>query len=238
MNPVHILAKKGDIAEKVLVVGDPGRAELLSSLLESPKLVNKNRGFLVYTGTYRGTRVSIATHGIGGPSMAIVFEELHMLGGNTFIRLGTVGALRPEIGLGEYIIPTGASYNPGGLFFQYVGDLTSVSATPDHEIVSRLITSFASAGRRFYAGNIFSSDAFYAEDEHFVKRWSDRGNIGVEMECATLFFLSRLRGTRSAAVLVVSDNLASGGNWISKEDLERSVVDGAKLILTVFSEMK
>lgn len=57
MNPVHILAKKGDIAEKVLVVGDPGRAELLSSLLESPKLVNKNRGFLVYTGTYRGTRL-------------------------------------------------------------------------------------------------------------------------------------------------------------------------------------
>ncbi|ABP95733.1 MULTISPECIES: purine-nucleoside phosphorylase [Metallosphaera] len=238
MNPVHILAKKGDVAEKVLVVGDPGRAELLSSLLESPKLVNKNRGFLVYTGLYRDTRVSIATHGIGGPSMAIVFEELHMLGGSTFVRLGTVGALRPEIGLGEYIIPTGASYNPGGLFFQYVGDLTSVSATPDHDLVSRLITQFSSAGYRFHVGNIFSSDAFYAEDEHFVKRWSDRGNIGVEMECATLFFLSRLRGTKSAAVVVVSDNLATGGNWISKEDLERSVVNGAKSILTVFSEMK
>ncbi|AWS00097.1 purine-nucleoside phosphorylase [Metallosphaera hakonensis] len=238
MNPVHILARKGEVADKVLVVGDPGRAELLSSLLDSPKLVNRNRGFLVYTGFYNNTEISIATHGIGGPSMAIVFEELHMLGGSTFVRLGTVGALRQDIRLGEYIIPTGASYNLGGLFFQYLGELTSVSATPDLELTSRLISHFESLSYKYHLGNVFSSDAFYAEDEHFVKKWSSRGNIGVEMECATLFFLSKLKGARSSAVLVVSDNLSTGGNWISKEDLEKSVLNGAKSILTVLSKLK
>ncbi|AEB94759.1 purine phosphorylase family 1 [Metallosphaera cuprina Ar-4] len=220
-----------------MIVGDPGRAELLSNLLDSPKLVNKNRGFLVYTGEFKSSKVSIATHGIGGPSIAIVFEELLMLGGKTFVRLGTAGALRPEIKLGEYIIPSGASYNPGGLFFQYTGDLTSVSAVPDYDLASALVNELGREGYKYTVGNVFSSDAFYAEDENFVKRWSSRGNIGVEMECATLFFLSKLRGAKSAAVLVVSDNLASGGEWISREDLEKSVINAAKSILTVFSKL-
>ncbi|TRM80208.1 5'-methylthioadenosine phosphorylase, partial [Sulfolobus sp. D5] len=91
MNPVHILAKKGEISEKVLIAGDPGRVKLLSTLLKDVKLVNENRGFLVYTGKYNDENVSIATHGIGGPSIAIVLEELAMLGANTFVRYGTAG---------------------------------------------------------------------------------------------------------------------------------------------------
>ncbi|QKQ99245.1 purine-nucleoside phosphorylase [Metallosphaera tengchongensis] len=238
MNPVHILAKKGEVAENVLVVGDPGRARLISSFLDSPQLVNENRGFLVYTGFYKGSRISVATHGIGGPSMAIVFEELHMLGAKNFVRLGTVGALVPEVKLGEYIVPSGASYNPGGLIFQYIGDLTSSSASPDFNLTQKLVSSLGSSNLRFHVGNVFSSDAFYAEDKNFVEKWSSRGNIGVEMECATLFFLSKLRKTKAAAVLVVSDNLATGGDWISKDELERSVKEAAKLILTVLSEIK
>jgi len=237
MNPVHILAKKGDIAERVIVVGDPGRTELLSTLLVSPKLVNKNRGFLIYTGEYEGTQISIATHGIGGPSSAVVFEELYMLGGRKFIRLGTAGALDPSIDLGDYIIPAGASYNPGGLFYQYSGELSSVSSTPDFFIVNLLVNAFASRGLKYYLGNVFSSDAFYAEDENFVRKWSGRGNIGVEMECATLFFLGKIRGAKVGAVLVVSDNLARGGDWITKEELEGRVISAAKLILSVLSKV-
>ena len=103
MNPVHILAKKGEVAERVLIAGDPGRVKLLSTLLEEPKLVNENRGFLVYTGKYKDVKVSIATHGIGGPSIAIVLEELAMLGGKVFIRYGTAGALVPELDKGDYV---------------------------------------------------------------------------------------------------------------------------------------
>ncbi|QXJ34253.1 purine-nucleoside phosphorylase [Saccharolobus shibatae] len=231
MNPVHILAKKGEIAERVLIAGDPGRVRLLSSLLESPKLVNENRGFLVYTGKYNDELVSIATHGIGGPSIAIVLEELAILGAKVFIRYGTTGALVPYINLGEYIIVTGASYNQGGLFYQYLRDNACVASTPDFELTNKLLTSFSKKGLKYYVGNVFSSDAFYAEDEEFAKRWSSRGNIAVEMECATLFMLSKIKGWKSATVLVVSDNLAKGGVWISKEDLEKSVMEGARAVL-------
>lgn len=231
MNPVHILAKKGEIAEKVLIAGDPGRIKLLSTLLNDARLVNENRSFLVYTGKYNGKEVSLAAHGIGGPSIAIVLEELIMLGARTFIRYGTTGALIPEIELGDYIIPIGASYNKGGLFYQYLRDDVCIAATPDFELTSALIKNFSSSGLRYYVGNVFSSDAFYAEDEEFVKRWSSRGNIAVEMECATLFSLGRMRNVRTAAVLVVSDNLAKGGKWISKEELEKRVLIGAKIIL-------
>ncbi|AAK42818.1 nucleoside phosphorylase [Saccharolobus solfataricus] len=231
MNPVHILAKKGEVAERVLVVGDPGRARLLSTLLQNPKLTNENRGFLVYTGKYNGETVSIATHGIGGPSIAIVLEELAMLGANVFIRYGTTGALVPYINLGEYIIVTGASYNQGGLFYQYLRDNACVASTPDFELTNKLVTSFSKRNLKYYVGNVFSSDAFYAEDEEFVKKWSSRGNIAVEMECATLFTLSKVKGWKSATVLVVSDNLAKGGIWITKEELEKSVMDGAKAVL-------
>ncbi|MCY0882550.1 MAG: purine-nucleoside phosphorylase [Acidianus infernus] len=237
MMPVHILANKGDVAERVLIVGDPGRAKLLSSLLQNPKLVNENRSFLVYTGKYNGVDISIATHGIGGPSAAIVLEELIMLGGRIFIRYGTTGALVPDINLGEYIIVAGASYNHGGVIYQYLKEDSCIAATPDFYILNSLVQNFQKEGLKFHIGNVFSSDAFYAEDEEFVKRWSSRGNIAVEMECATIFAIVRMKGVRTGAVLVVSDNLAKGGVWISKEELENSVMKGAKVILDTLSKL-
>ncbi|MCG2909235.1 5'-methylthioadenosine phosphorylase [Sulfolobus sp. SCGC AB-777_L09] len=231
MNPVHILAKKGEVAERVLIAGDPGRVKLLSKFLENPVLVNENRAFLVYTGKYKGVDVSIATHGIGGPSIAIVLEELIMLGGRIFIRYGTAGGLIPELDLGDFVIVSGASYNQGGLFYQYFKENVSISATPDFDVLLTLYNTFKSHGLKFHVGNVFSSDAFYAEDEEFAKKWSERGNIAVEMECATLFLLSKLRKVKGGAVVVISDNLVKGGVWISKEDLEKKVAEGAKAIL-------
>jgi len=230
MNPVHILAKKGDVAEKVIIAGDPGRVKSLSKFLEEPVLVNENRGFLVYTGKYKGERISIATHGIGGPSIAIVLEELTMLGGRTYVRYGTSGALVPELSLGDYVIVSGASYNPSSIVYQYFKEQTCISATPDFELTLSLYNSFKNKGLTAHVGNVFSSDAFYAEDEDFAKKWSERGNVAVEMECASLFILSKLRKIRSGAVVIISDSLVKGG-WISKEDLEKRVNEGAIAIL-------
>ncbi|MCY0859930.1 MAG: purine-nucleoside phosphorylase [Sulfolobaceae archaeon] len=231
MQPIHILAKKEDIAEKVIVAGDPGRVKIISSLLEDPKLVNENRGFLIYTGKYNGQRVSIATHGIGGPSIAIVLEELIMLGAKEFIRFGTAGALVPEIDLGDYVIVTGASYNGGGLFQQYNKENVCISAVPDFELTNKLVNSFKKHGLKYHLGPIFSSDAFYAEDPEFAERWARRGMIAVEMECATLFSLSLMRKVRSAAALMISDSLVKGNIWISKEELEKRAKEGAIAIL-------
>jgi 5'-methylthioadenosine phosphorylase len=233
VNPVHILAKKGEVAERVLMAGDPGRVKFLSNFLEEPKLVNENRGYLLYTGKYKGIEVSVATHGIGGPSIAIVLEELIMLGGKKFIRYGTAGGLVDNVKIGDYVIVTGASYNQGGLFYQYMRDNASVAAAPDFEITRELVNAFSSQGLPYHVGNVFSSDAFYAEDENFVSRWASKGNIAVEMECATLFFLSKMKSVRSGAVTVVSDTLTGGTKWITKEELEERVSKGAKAILDV-----
>ncbi|AHC51532.1 5'-methylthioadenosine phosphorylase [Sulfolobus acidocaldarius SUSAZ] len=230
MNPVHILAKKGDVAERVIIAGDPGRVRYIAKFLDDVRTVNENRGFLVYTGKYKGIDISVATHGIGGPSIAIVLEELIMLGGKTFVRFGTTGALASDIEIGDYILVSGASYNPSSIVYQYFKENVCISATPDFELSSALYNSFKNRKLKFHVGNVFSSDAFYAEDAEFAKRWYERGNIAVEMECSTLFILSRSRKVRSGAVLVVSDNLVKGG-WISKEELENKVKEGVYAVL-------
>jgi len=94
--PLHILAKPEDIAPRVITSGDPARVKQLASYLEDARLVNENRGFLVYTGKYKGVDVTVATHMIGAPSAAIVFEELIMLGAKLIVRFGTCGGFLPE----------------------------------------------------------------------------------------------------------------------------------------------
>ena len=206
--PYHILAKPENVAEKVLAVGDPGRATLISKLLEEPKLVNENRGYLVYTGKWKGERVTVATHGIGAPSAAIVFEELRMLGAKVIIRLGTTGGFRKEIEVGSIVVPVGALYEPGGTIGLYVKG-TCFPAIADPEIVLKLEEAFKNEGFQVFKGIIASSDAFHGEESASVK-WATIGALSVEMECATLFTLSWLRGFRSGASLLVIDNLATG----------------------------
>jgi|OSPMetMinimDraft_2_1075162.scaffolds.fasta_scaffold08425_2 5'-methylthioadenosine phosphorylase len=236
MNPVHILAKPEDLAQKALIAGDPGRVKKISEFLDKPKLVNDNRGFLVYTGNYKGSKVTIATHGIGGPSTAIVVEELHMLGVKTFIRLGTAGSLVPTLKIGDVLVATGASHLPGGTIGQYVGQGVTISPAPDIALTMALTQKLRERGINFREGMLFSSDAFYAEDSSFVQKWSSLGNLAVEMECATLFSLGRLRGLRTAASVIISDELAGETKWIDRSTLESKVEQVSKAVLEVLAE--
>ncbi len=216
MKPQHLRIAPGKLAEKVVVVGDPARATYLAEkFLEKPELVNKERGFLVYTGLYQGERVSVAVHGIGAPSAAIVFEELHMLGARYMIRLGTAGGLIPELDIGDAVVATGAAYIHGGTIGSYVPD-ACMAAAPDPLLTKQLYDNAVKHHGRVYLGPVFSSDAFYAEDKDFVQKWAKRGIVAVEMEAATLFALGALRGFKTAAILVISDNLAVPG----KEELK------------------
>lgn len=122
--PIHLRVNPGgDIAERVVIVGDPERARQLSELLVGARLVNENRGLITYTGKYNGVDITVATHGIGAPpSAAIVIEELISMGARFIVRLGTAGgALRREIGIGDVVVPTGSAYNYGGIYTQYLG---------------------------------------------------------------------------------------------------------------------
>ncbi len=203
-DPVHLRVMPKDVAELVITSGDPARTEQLARMLSESKLVNTNRGLVTYSGYYRKRRVTVSTHGMGGPSASIVFEELLMLGAKVIVRLGTSGGLVDELRVGDFVVPTGAAYAKGSL--SSYGQDGELPASPDIDLQKRLVERCASEGVAFKSGLVFSSDAFYAEDRASLDSWIKRGALGVEMECATLFMLGRLRGFRAAALLIVSNS--------------------------------
>ena len=212
--PYHILAKPEDIADKVIVVGNPERAKFISNFLDKRKLVNENRGLLTYTGTWNGMRLTIATHGMGGSGAAIVFEELIELGAKILIRLGTTGSIREEINSGDIIVPCSAYHYPGGLFKMYADDVCGVSV-PDFSLLERIVSEC----KKCIVGPVFSSEGFYAERRDLIEKWAKLGALSVEMECATLFTISRIRKVKAGAMLLVNGSLIKGERLIKEETL-------------------
>lgn len=234
--PQHIKAKKGDIAENVVMSGDPSRVRQLAQLLKDSRVVNENRGFLSYTGFYGEQRVSVVCHGIGSPSIALVTEELIMHGAKRFIRLGTAGSFIRELKIGQVVIPNGAAYI-GGTLRQYVPD-THLTPVPDFELLQELVRSAQASGLEFRVGPVFSSDAFHAEDSNFVSRWASRGFIAVEMECATLFALAMMRGVKAASLLLISDNLAEMTHMADANALRPYVEKGSQAVFDAITARK
>jgi len=237
-SPIHVRAKPGEISERVIVVGDPARAKLITNYLDSVRLVNENRGLTIYTGFYRGVPVTIATHGIGAPSAAIVFEELKMLGAKVLIRLGTCGALVPELCLGDIVIPVGAAYPYGGSALGMYTPGTCFPTTPHYEVINALINEVSRWGVRYFVGPVFSSDAFYAEDPELIMRLSSKGVIAIEMECAVLFALGVLRGFKAGSLLIVSNTLTTDGRrYLTDDDLRRYVDKASQIVLNAITRV-
>ncbi|MCY0859776.1 MAG: nucleoside phosphorylase [Sulfolobaceae archaeon] len=223
--PYHILAKPGDIAERVVMGGDAKRIEMTKSFLENPRLVNTNRGYLAYTGKYKGKDVTLIAHGIGGPSIAIVIEELFMLGAKIMIRAGTSGGLRKEVPVGTAFIFEGAAYEMGGTPSAYIPYPTVYPAVATPEIVIELERECKENGVICERGIGASHDAFHME--HITSQKWYYLNIGaVEMECATLFTLARLRGIKAGCITAVLDNMETVQeiNEKDREELEKKVV--------------
>ncbi len=236
IGPIHIKAKKGEVAERVIVAGDPARVKQLADMING-KLVNENRGLLVYTGEYKGVPITVAMHGIGGPSSAIVFEELIMLGAKVMIRLGSCGAMVKGLKIGDVVIPTAAAYYPGGIFYQYTRDNVCLGLAPHYEVLNALIDEAKRQGLKFVVGPIISSDAFYAEDPEFVKKWTSRGVIAVEMECATLFMLGAFKNIKTGALLVVSDSLVEELGFADAEQLRPYIEKASKVVLEALTRI-
>jgi 5'-methylthioadenosine phosphorylase len=235
--PAHILATPGDIADVAVISGDPARIEQLSKMLRDPKLVNTNRGFTTYTGYYGDKRITLATHGIGGPSTAIVVEELHMLGAKAIVRFGTAGGLVSGLGIGDFVVPTGAAY-PQGSLMEYFED-GSLPAVPDFGLAQALIESCNRAGLKHREGLVYSSDAFYSQDFVSLEPWVSRGVIAVEMECATLFTLGLLRSFKTAALLMLSNSLVnqSEADLAQAEKLKPFAAKGAAAIFDAVARL-
>ncbi|MEM2414132.1 MAG: purine-nucleoside phosphorylase [Sulfolobales archaeon] len=236
--PIHMTISPETVAKRAIIAGDPARVEQVKELLEDPKLVNTKRAFVTYTGTYRGVPVTIAAHGVGFPSSAIVFEELSMVGAKLIVRFGTCGAMIPGMRIGDVVVPTGAAYYPGGAYYQYLHEWTCCPAVPDFDVVKAIVEEYERFGIKYFTGPVISSDAFYAEDPEFAKKWSSRGIIAVEMECAGLFTLGLMRKVKTGAVLLVSDSLVEHLGYASAEELREYVMKAAKALLESITKVK
>lgn len=236
--PIHMTVSPETVARRAIVAGDPARVEQVKELLEDPKLVNTRRAFLTYTGTYRGVPVTIAAHGVGFPSSAIVFEELSMVGAKLIVRLGTCGAMVPGMRIGDVVVPTGAAYYPGGAFYQYLREWVCCPAVPSFDVVRAIVDELERSNVRYFLGPVVSSDAFYAEDPEFAKKWSSRGVIAVEMECAGLFTLGLMRNVKTGAVLMVSDSLVEHLGFATAEELREYALRTARALLEAIVKVK
>lgn len=203
--PVH-LHPTAPLARRALLPGDPGRALALAQLvLDEPKMFNHNRGLWGYTGRAAdGELLTIQSTGMGGPSAAIVLEELCDLGLCIAIRVGTCGALDGELALGDLVIADVALACDGAS--RALGADGRVGA--DRALVAALQAT-AGAGAR--TGAVASSDLFYERDPERPARWRRAGALAVEMETATLLRVAELRGIRAGCLLAVSDVFGDGG---------------------------
>jgi DeoD family purine-nucleoside phosphorylase len=202
--PLHLRAEPGDYAAACLLPGDPLRARWIAdTLLEDAREVNGERGLLGFTGTYEGKPVSVQATGMGTPSTAIVFEELVQLGVRRFLRIGTCGALRPELALGDLVFALSAIPADGTSSRFVAGE--PHAPTADWELLHGAVHAAKGLGERPHVGPIATSDTFYDPDPERHARWGARGVLAVEMESALLFTLAPLRGVQAATLLVVSD---------------------------------
>jgi 5'-methylthioadenosine phosphorylase len=217
--------------ERMIIMGDPQRVQMVSKLLRDPILVSKSRDLFVYKGYYNNVEVGLAAHGMGGPSAAIVIEELIKLGTKYIIRLGTVGSIVNEIDIGDIIVPTGGSFSYGGAGLGLYFNNICPNTAPSYELLYELVNELNKKKIKYYIGSVFSSDSFYAES-NYIDTIRKLGFIGVEMECATLFALSNLRNIKSACILVVSNNVIK--NKVG--DYYNSIINAASVSLNVITK--
>jgi uridine phosphorylase len=198
----HIMCGIEDVAKYVLIPGDPRRVETIASFLDESRKVADYRGFVTYTGSSDGIGVSVCSTGIGCPSAAIAVEELTRIGAETFIRVGTTGALQRSVDIGDIVIAAaavradGASRNYAPIEFPAVADFNVTAA---------LLQAAKKSKRKIHFGLVLSSDAFYGNDEN-LKRWSKLNVLSVEMESSVIFTIATLKNLRAGSILAVDGN--------------------------------
>jgi purine-nucleoside phosphorylase len=228
---VHIGARPGEIAETVLMPGDPYRAKWAAeTFLTDARLVNEVRGMLGFTGTWKGHTVTIQGSGMGMPSLSIYANELiRDYGAKTLIRIGSCGGMQPHVGIRDVIIAMTASTlsTPSRGIFKEL----NFAPCADWSLLRAAVTAAEAKGTKTHVGGIYSSDVFYDERPDLNEQMTRHGILGVEMEAAELYNLAARHSVRALAVLTVSDHLLTG-EALPSEDRERSFGDMVEIALT------
>ncbi len=212
----HLMVKPGDVSRYVLLPGDPGRVRRIAEHWEEKWMVAEHREYLTYSGKYRGVFISATSTGIGAPSTAIAVEELARVGSDTFIRVGTTGALRREIGVGDIIIST-AAVRLEGTSKHYV--IPEYPAVADLTVTMALVAAAEELGVKYHLGLTASSDSFYVGQERpgykgylppfqkgLVSFLKSVNVLNFEMEAATIFTLANIYGLRAGSVCAAIAN--------------------------------
>ena len=212
----HIGAKYGEIAETVIMAGDPLRVKLMAEkFLDDAVQFNNVRGMLGYTGTYKGKRISVMGHGMGMPSIGIYSYELYnFYGVKTIIRVGSAGSINNDLHIGDLAIAMGACTNSNyGSQFELPGTFAPIA---DFGLVRAAAESCERFGYRYKVGNVFTSDVFYAENAHNDK-WISMGVLAVEMETFALYLNAARAGKKALSLLTISDNPYTGESCTPQE---------------------
>ena len=205
----HIGAKYGEIAETVIMAGDPLRAKFMAEkYLDNPVCFNEVRGMLGFTGTYKGKRVSMMGHGMGMPSIGLYTYELYnFYGVKTIIRVGSAGAYHKDLHIGDLVLAQGActdsnyadQYQLDGMF----------APIGDFDLLRKAADSCEQKGLHYMVGNVVSSDLFYRENPN-TQGWIKMGVLAVEMEVAALYMNAARSGNKALGILTISDHILTG----------------------------
>jgi len=214
---IHIGADPGDIAETVLMPGDPLRAKWAAeTFLENPVCINEVRGMLGFTGTWKGNRVTIQGSGMGMPSLSIYANELIKdFNAQTLIRIGSAGGMQEKIKVRDVVLAMTASTlsTPSRGIFKEL----NYAPCADFDLLLAAYKAAQSKGSPTHVGGIYSSDVFYDERPDLNEQMVRHGILGVEMEAAELYNLAARHGRRALAVLTISDHLLTGEALPSSE---------------------
>lgn len=216
----HLEVSSDDVADSVLLPGNPDRIGTITDLWDSSMTVASHREYRTATGHYDGTSISATSTGIGGPSAAIALEELARAGSETFIRVGSCGAIQPEISVGDLVITSGA-VRQEGTSEEYIDK--EYPAVADHEVVSALIAAAEQLGYDYHVGLTMSADSFYAGQgrpgfdgyeapgsDGLIETLQNANVKNIEMEAATILTLASLYDLRAGAVCAVYANRQTG----------------------------
>lgn len=213
----HIVLEGQEIAETILLPGDPLRAKLIAdTFLDNSVQFNHVRNMFGYTGEYKGKKISVMGTGMGMPSMGLYsYELIHTFGVKNLIRIGSCGALQAEIPLHDLVIAMAAATNSSYADqYELPGQLP---ATASYDLLEKAVNTAKATGQAYHVGNILTSDIFYHPSKTFNQKWQEMGVLAIDMETAALYWNAIAANVNALSIMTVSDNIITGEALSAKD---------------------
>jgi purine-nucleoside phosphorylase len=214
---VHINAKQGEIAENILLPGDPLRAKYIAeTFLTDVTFYNQVRGMLGFTGTYKGSRVSVQGTGMGIPSISIYVNELiREYGVKNLVRVGSCGAIQKDISVRDVILAMTSCTDSNMNRLNFPG--FDYAPCADFDLLQKAFQAGSAKGMEIKVGNVLSADVFYRDSMEMVKKLGEHGVLAVEMETTALYTLAAKYDAHALSILTVSDHIFTSEETTSQE---------------------